>query len=196
MAAATAAPEATFVLVRLDPAAFHQLLTVARSVTGDRSFSVGLRSKAERFTRENEAFIDRRKAVMAEYTAAAADLSDSPRSEKRRTDALAAVNKLNADQAAFVAAFDRLKAMKNALDDLAGALCAGDIAGAALDVFEIEPLPADHPLWSCPNLLITPHTAGYGPYLDDRRGDILVDNCRRFVAGQPLRNLVDKAAWY
>lgn len=82
------------------------------------------------------------------------------------------------------------------LDDLVAALHAGEIAGAALDVFEIEPLPADHALWSAPNVLITPHTAGYGPYLDDRRLDIILDNCRRFAAGEPLRNVVDKAAWF
>jgi phosphoglycerate dehydrogenase-like enzyme len=82
------------------------------------------------------------------------------------------------------------------LDDLAAALGAGEIAGAGLDVFEIEPLPASHALWSAPNVLLTPHTAGYGPYLDDRRLDILIDNCRRFAAGEPLRNVVDKAAWF
>lgn len=88
------------------------------------------------------------------------------------------------------------RGMTTRLDDLVAALKAGEIAGAALDVFEQEPLPADHPLWTLPNVLITPHTAGYGPYLDDRRCDILVDNCRRFVAGQPLRNVVDKASWF
>jgi phosphoglycerate dehydrogenase-like enzyme len=82
------------------------------------------------------------------------------------------------------------------LDDLVAALHAGEIAGAGLDVFEIEPLPADHPLWTAPNVLLTPHTAGFGPYLDDRRLDILLDNCRRFAAGEPLRNVVDKAAWF
>lgn len=82
------------------------------------------------------------------------------------------------------------------LDDLTAALHAGEIAGAALDVFEIEPLPADHALWNAPNLLLTPHTAGYGPYLDDRRLDILLDNCRRFAHGEPLRNIVDKANWF
>jgi phosphoglycerate dehydrogenase-like enzyme len=82
------------------------------------------------------------------------------------------------------------------LDDLVAALHANEIAGAALDVFEIEPLPTDHPLWTAPNVLITPHTAGFGPYLDDRRLDILLDNCRRFAAGQPLRNVVDKAVWF
>jgi phosphoglycerate dehydrogenase-like enzyme len=82
------------------------------------------------------------------------------------------------------------------LDDLAEALRAGEIAGAGLDVFEQEPLPADHPLWTTPGVLLTPHTAGYGPYLDERRYEIILDNCRRFIAGQPLRNLVDKARWF
>jgi phosphoglycerate dehydrogenase-like enzyme len=82
------------------------------------------------------------------------------------------------------------------LDDLVAALHAGEIAGAGLDVFEQEPLPADHPLWSMPGVLITPHTAGFGPYLDERRFEILLDNCRRFTAGQPLRNVVDKSAWF
>ena len=82
------------------------------------------------------------------------------------------------------------------LDDLVSALRAGEIAGAGLDVFEQEPLPADHPLWTLPGVLITPHTAGFGPYLDERRFEILLDNCRRFVSGQPLRNVVDKSAWF
>ena len=82
------------------------------------------------------------------------------------------------------------------LDDLVAALRAGEIAGAGLDVFEQEPLPADHPLWSMSGVLMTPHTAGFGPHLDERRFEILLDNCRRFVAGQPLRNVVDKSAWF
>jgi phosphoglycerate dehydrogenase-like enzyme len=82
------------------------------------------------------------------------------------------------------------------LDDLVAALRAGEIAGAGLDVFEQEPLPAEHPLWTLPGVLITPHTAGFGPYLDERRYEILLDNCRRFIAGQPLRNVVDKSSWF
>jgi phosphoglycerate dehydrogenase-like enzyme len=82
------------------------------------------------------------------------------------------------------------------LDDLVAALRAGEIAGAGLDVFEEEPLPAEHPLWTMPGVLITPHTAGFGPYLDERRFEILLDNCRRFLADRPLRNLVDKASWF
>ena len=71
-----------------------------------------------------------------------------------------------------------------------------EIAGAALDVFEIEPLPAEHPLWTMPNVLLTPHMAGHGPYLNDRRYDIMAENCRRFAAGKDLMNEVDKAVWF
>jgi phosphoglycerate dehydrogenase-like enzyme len=82
------------------------------------------------------------------------------------------------------------------LDDLVAALRAGEIAGAGLDVFEEEPLPAEHPLWTLPGVLITPHTAGYGPHLDERRFEVLLDNARRFVSGRPLRNVVDKSRWF
>ena len=88
------------------------------------------------------------------------------------------------------------RGMTTRLDDLVAALQTGRIAGAGIDVFEEEPLPADHPLWSAPNALLTPHTAGFGPYLDERREEIIVDNARRFVRGEPLRNVVDKAHWY
>jgi phosphoglycerate dehydrogenase-like enzyme len=82
------------------------------------------------------------------------------------------------------------------LADLVAALESGSIAGAGLDVFEEEPLPADHPLWKAPNVLLTPHTAGYGPYLDERRLAIIVENSRRFVGNQPLLNVVDKRLWF
>lgn len=88
------------------------------------------------------------------------------------------------------------RGMTTRLPDLVDALRAGDIAGAGLDVFEQEPLPADHPLWTMPGVLITPHTAGVGPHLDERRFGILLDNSRRFLAGEPLRNIVDKAQWF
>ncbi len=88
------------------------------------------------------------------------------------------------------------RGMTTKLDDLVAALNAGQIAGAALDVYEIEPLPADHPLWTMPNVLMTPHMAGYGPYLNDRRFQIMADNCKAFAAGRDLRNLVNKATWF
>ena len=88
------------------------------------------------------------------------------------------------------------RGMTTKLDDLVAALEAGEIAGAGLDVFEREPLPADHKLWTTRGVLITPHTAGHGPYLDERRFEVLSENARRFAAGEALRNVVDKARWF
>jgi phosphoglycerate dehydrogenase-like enzyme len=79
---------------------------------------------------------------------------------------------------------------------LTDALRQGRLAGAALDVFETEPLPADHPLWDMENVLITPHAAWMGPDSEARRLEVLRENLRRFVAGQPLLNVVDKARWF
>jgi phosphoglycerate dehydrogenase-like enzyme len=88
------------------------------------------------------------------------------------------------------------RGMTTKLDDLVAALKAGEIAGAALDVYEQEPLPSEHSLWVLPNVLMTPHMAGHGPYLNDRRFQIMVDNCRAFGAGRPLHNEVDKSSWF
>jgi phosphoglycerate dehydrogenase-like enzyme len=88
------------------------------------------------------------------------------------------------------------RGMTTKLDDLVAALKGGEIAGAALDVYEQEPLPAEHPLWGMPNVLLTPHMAGYGPHLNERRLQIIQDNCRAFANGEPLRNVVDKASWF
>jgi phosphoglycerate dehydrogenase-like enzyme len=82
------------------------------------------------------------------------------------------------------------------LADLTAALQAGEIAGAGLDVFEQEPLPAGHPLWKMPNVIITPHTAAASPRVAERHLEVLLDNLRRFVAGEPLRNVVDKRQWF
>ncbi len=82
------------------------------------------------------------------------------------------------------------------LEDLADALEEGEIAGAGLDVFEVEPLPAGHRLWRAPGVIITPHVAGLGPYLDERRTELFIDNCVRFGEGRPLRNVVDKRLWF
>ncbi len=70
------------------------------------------------------------------------------------------------------------------------------IAGAALDVFVEEPLPAESPLWSLDNLLITPHTAAVTERLWDRHSELIVENLRRLLAGQPLLNVVDKSKGY
>jgi phosphoglycerate dehydrogenase-like enzyme len=82
------------------------------------------------------------------------------------------------------------------LDDLVSALREGRLAGAALDVFEVEPLPGRHPLWALPNVIITPHTAGYSTAIAPRHLATLVENVRRFQAGEPLINMVDKRLWF
>jgi phosphoglycerate dehydrogenase-like enzyme len=82
------------------------------------------------------------------------------------------------------------------LADLTAALQAGEIAGAGLDVFETEPLPAEHPLWKMDNVIITPHVAGYSPRIAERHLALLLDNLGRFRRGEPLRNVVNKALWY
>ena len=81
-------------------------------------------------------------------------------------------------------------------DALIRALREGWIAGAALDVFEEEPLPAAHPLWSMPNVLVSPHVAGFTPHYHERVMGVFSENVRRFVEGQPLLNRVDREQGY
>ncbi len=70
------------------------------------------------------------------------------------------------------------------------------LAGAALDVFSAEPLPSDSPLWDLDNVLITPHTAAVTDRLWARHYELLSDNLRRFLGGEPLRGVVDKQKGY
>jgi D-2-hydroxyacid dehydrogenase (NADP+) len=76
------------------------------------------------------------------------------------------------------------------------ALAEQRIAGAALDVFAEEPLPATSPLWAMENVIITGHYAGVTPKYEQRAMGIFLDNLQRYRAGTPLRNLVDKRAGY
>ena len=79
---------------------------------------------------------------------------------------------------------------------LVRALREGWIAGAAVDVFAQEPLPPESEMWEVPNLIVTPHMAGnFSAYLD-RVMDILRENLRRFVAGEPMINVLDKQRGY
>ncbi|HQU44181.1 MAG TPA: NAD(P)-dependent oxidoreductase, partial [Pirellulales bacterium] len=66
------------------------------------------------------------------------------------------------------------------------------LAGAGLDVTETEPLPADSPLWELPNVIITPHVGGQSATRIDDMTDFFCENLRRWQAGRPLLNLVDK----
>ena len=82
------------------------------------------------------------------------------------------------------------------LADLTTALQSGHLGGAALDVCEIEPLPATHPLWQLPNVLITPHVAAASPRISERHTAVLLENITRFACNQPLMNVVNKREWY
>jgi D-2-hydroxyacid dehydrogenase (NADP+) len=86
----------------------------------------------------------------------------------------------------------------SAIDEeaLADALEAGTIGGAALDVFDREPLPAESRLWALPNAIISPHVAGGGPHFARKARELLFENARRFTAGERLLNTVDRDRGY
>jgi phosphoglycerate dehydrogenase-like enzyme len=79
---------------------------------------------------------------------------------------------------------------------LVKALQEGRIAGAALDVFETEPLPADSPFWNMENVILTPHSAGTNENYNARATAVFCDNLNRYLAGKPLINVVDKQRGY
>ena len=83
------------------------------------------------------------------------------------------------------------------LNDLDQAIKNKIISGAALDVFEKEPLDSNSNLWEYPNVIITPHIAAHGgKYLDERRYDILRENIKRFQENNELKNTVNKSEWH
>ncbi len=79
---------------------------------------------------------------------------------------------------------------------LVRALREGWIAGAGLDVFEVEPLPADSPLYDLPHVIITPHVSGITPQFFERIATIFAQNLRRYVKGEPLSNMIDVGRGY
>ncbi|RME78568.1 MAG: D-2-hydroxyacid dehydrogenase [Chloroflexi bacterium] len=79
---------------------------------------------------------------------------------------------------------------------LVEALQKGYIAGAGLDVFQTEPLPPDSPLWQMDNVIISPHVSGFTPLYDERASDLFAENLRRFLAGRPMINLVQRERGY
>jgi phosphoglycerate dehydrogenase-like enzyme len=81
-------------------------------------------------------------------------------------------------------------------DDLVAAVKAKKIAGAMLDVFRQEPLPADHPFWTTEGIIVLPHIGGPHPQRDRVVGRLFADNLGRFLDGKPLREVVDRKAGY
>ena len=79
---------------------------------------------------------------------------------------------------------------------LIDALRTGKVGFAALDVFATEPLPSDSPLWSMPNVLISPHTAALSRHEDRRIAELFCDNATRMLDGQPLRNVINTDEFY
>ena len=79
-------------------------------------------------------------------------------------------------------------------DALVASLRSGHLSSAALDVFREEPLPAGSPFWSMPNVLVSPHSASTSDRENGRITDLFCDNLRRFLRGEPLRNLLDTKA--
>lgn len=79
---------------------------------------------------------------------------------------------------------------------LVTALQQDTIAGAALDVFEEEPLPSNSPLWQLNNVILSPHVAGFSFKYDERASDLFAENIRRYLTGAPLLNLVDRERGY
>lgn len=111
------------------------------------------------------------------------------------TDGLIGENQLRAMKpSAYIINIARGKVIDE--EALIAALGKKWIAGAGLDVFAREPLPEDSPLWDMKNVIITPHFAGATPYYIDRLMDIFTENLRRYQAGEPLINVVNKTLGY
>jgi phosphoglycerate dehydrogenase-like enzyme len=81
-------------------------------------------------------------------------------------------------------------------DALYEALVSGAVAGAALDVFSTEPLPAESPLWGAPNLIISPHNADQTIDFRHQSVRFFCENCERFINGEDLEAIIDKRAGY
>lgn len=86
------------------------------------------------------------------------------------------------------------------LDDLNEVLREGHLYGVGIDVAELEPIPADHPIWDCGQLIITPHSAGIALSQTSptyqRVFAIIMENIANFVNGKPLNHVVDRATGY
>ena len=165
-------------IARLSAAVGMQVHGTARSARSDDPDFVAVHASAELFDQ----------LALADYVAVAAPLTPQTR------------GLFNAE------AFDRMPAHARFInvgrgpivdtDALVNVLTDGRIAGAALDVFEQEPLPANHPLWGLDNVLISAHMAGDFIGWRVALSEQFLDNLSRWRAGEPLRNVVDKGRGY
>jgi hypothetical protein len=120
MALRAAAPSADLILVRVDPYAFHQLITVARAATSSGE-SEALRVRLSELTKRSATLGERRKAVMDEYAAAMRNISDDEKPLKRREAAKAAYDAMRSEETRFQATFDRFKRLRAGLQSLSSA---------------------------------------------------------------------------
>ena len=97
-------------------------------------------------------------------------------------------------QGAWLLNFGRGQLVKD--DDLVAAVTEKRIAGAVLDVYRQEPLPAEHPFWATPGIIVLPHLGGPHPQRDKFVARLFVDNLARFLDGKPLREVVDRKLGY
>jgi hypothetical protein len=114
------APKATLTLVRIDPTAFHQLLSLAKSITGESAYSEALQSRAFELNRQAENLTAKRSSVVEEYRKAFSDLSDDDKPAARRAAATKAVEGLLAEEQKFKAVVDRFTRLKEGVDGLKG----------------------------------------------------------------------------
>ena len=114
--------------------------------------------------------------------------------DTRDTRAFIGKEELNAMHGTFLLNAGRGSAVDTAA--LVEALRAGNVRGAGLDVTDPEPLPAGHPLWSMPNVVITPHYGGVHPGYEEEAFSAFLENLGRWVRGEPLRHVIDRDAEY
>ena len=80
--------------------------------------------------------------------------------------------------------------------DLVDVLKEGHLAGASLDVFEVEPLPAEHPFWTMDNVIVSPHIAYYSSHHMELNMKLFLTNLKNYMEGKPLLNVIDKQLGY
>lgn len=115
-----AAPQAQLTLVRVDSAAFHQLLTLTKAILGETGFSEGQLARLEEMGVEQDRLAARRRLTIEDYRQAFADLSDDEKATKRRVDSAAVFKVLQADEAKFKIVVDRFLALRNGIEGLKG----------------------------------------------------------------------------